>query len=78
MTTAASITQKFYAVEPTQKTSLLATLLAEHAFESAIIFCNRKRDIPLVCRGLGTGGLSRRSPAWRYVAGTTQPYIAGV
>jgi len=54
--TAASITQKFYAVEPTQKTSLLATLLAEHAFESAIIFCNRKRDIPLVCRGLGRAG----------------------
>jgi superfamily II DNA/RNA helicase len=56
VTTAATITQKFYGVTTPQKTALLIQLLQDHALESAIVFCNRKRDIPAVCRALNSKG----------------------
>lgn len=51
-----TITQYKVLVEVDQKRAALRTLLRKHENESAIVFCNRKRDVDIVAKSLNTHG----------------------
>jgi ATP-independent RNA helicase DbpA len=53
-----TIRQRFFDVDPAQKPAALAGLLIEHAPESAVVFCNMKRDIDDVVASLTHLGFS--------------------
>jgi ATP-independent RNA helicase DbpA len=53
-----TIQQRFFDVDPAQKPAALAGLLIEHAPESAVVFCNMKRDIDDVVASLTHLGFS--------------------
>ncbi|QSX77814.1 ATP-dependent RNA helicase DbpA [Agrilutibacter solisilvae] len=53
-----TIVQRFFDVDPAQKPSALAGLLLEYAPESAVVFCNMKRDIEDVVASLTHLGFS--------------------
>ncbi len=52
------IEQMFYEVEPHKKPDALAMLLSQHRPESALVFCNTKRDTVDVAAGLAERGFS--------------------
>jgi ATP-independent RNA helicase DbpA len=52
------IEQVFYEVEPARKVDALVQLLAEHRPESALVFCNTKRDTQDVAEQLAQRGFS--------------------
>ncbi|MEO6263872.1 MAG: ATP-dependent RNA helicase DbpA [Luteimonas sp.] len=54
----AMIEQLFFEVEPAQKPAALAGLLLEHAPESAVVFCNMRRDTEEVVSSLAHLGFS--------------------
>ncbi|GAB2515494.1 ATP-dependent RNA helicase DbpA [Lysobacter humi (ex Lee et al. 2017)] len=47
-----AIEQTFFEVEPARKPAALAALLLEHAAESAVVFCNMRRDADEVAASL--------------------------
>ncbi|MEO5565632.1 MAG: ATP-dependent RNA helicase DbpA [Luteimonas sp.] len=53
-----AIEQHFYEVEPAQKPAALAGLLIEHNPESAVVFCNMRRDADEVAASLAHLGFS--------------------
>ncbi|TZF91424.1 ATP-dependent RNA helicase DbpA [Cognatilysobacter lacus] len=55
---AAQIEQRFYDVEPAQKPAALAGLLIEHGGESAVVFCNMRRDTEEVVASLAHLGFT--------------------
>ena len=54
----AVIQQLFFEVEPTQKPAALAGLLLEHNPDSAVVFCNMRRDVDDVAASLSHLGFS--------------------
>ncbi|WP_119718430.1 ATP-dependent RNA helicase DbpA [Cognatilysobacter tabacisoli] len=54
----ADIDQRFYEVDPAQKPAALAGLLMEHNPESAVVFCNMRRDTEEVVSSLAHLGFS--------------------
>ena len=54
----APIDQRFYEVEPAQKPAALAGLLLEHNPDSAVVFCNMRRDADDVAASLAHLGFS--------------------
>ncbi|MCA1715221.1 MAG: ATP-dependent RNA helicase DbpA, partial [Gammaproteobacteria bacterium] len=54
----AVIEQLFFEIEPAQKPAALAGLLLEHAPESAVVFCNMRRDTEDVVSSLAHLGFS--------------------
>jgi ATP-independent RNA helicase DbpA len=54
----AVIIQQFFEVDPTQKTAALAGLLLEHNPDSAVVFCNMRRDADDVAGSLAHIGFS--------------------
>ncbi|MFC5568784.1 ATP-dependent RNA helicase DbpA [Lysobacter yangpyeongensis] len=54
----ATIDQRFFDVDPAQKPAALAGLLMEYNPESAVVFCNMKRDIDDVAASLAHLGYS--------------------
>jgi ATP-dependent RNA helicase DbpA len=54
----AEIVQRFYEVEPERKLDTVAWLLGEHKPESAMIFCNTRRDTQDVAAALDARGYS--------------------
>jgi ATP-independent RNA helicase DbpA len=54
----AAIEQRFYEVEPAQKTPLLAALLLEYRPESCVVFCNMRRDTEEVVGSLSHYGFT--------------------
>lgn len=56
--TPAEIVQRFYEVEPERKLDALAGLLGEHKPESAMVFCNTRRDTQDVAAALDARGFS--------------------
>ncbi len=54
----AIIEQRFYEVEPAQKPAALAGLLLEHNPDSAVVFCNMRRDADEVAASLAHLGFS--------------------
>jgi ATP-independent RNA helicase DbpA len=57
-TTAAAIEQRFYDVEPASKPAALAGLLIEQGGESAVVFCNMRRDTEEVVASLAHLGFT--------------------
>ncbi len=53
-----AIEQRFYEVEPAEKPAALAGLLIEHNPESAVVFCNMRRDADAVAASLAHLGFS--------------------
>src|SRR3546814_17721485 len=53
-----TIEQLFFEVEPAQKPAALAGLLIEHNPESAVVFCNMRRDADEVAASLAHLGFS--------------------
>jgi ATP-independent RNA helicase DbpA len=53
-----AIDQRFFEVEPAQKPAALAGLLIEHNPESAVVFCNMRRDADEVAASLAHLGFS--------------------
>ena len=53
----ATVEQWFFEVDPKQKPAALAALLREHRPESAVVFCNTRRDATTVVDALGTLGI---------------------
>jgi ATP-independent RNA helicase DbpA len=53
-----AIEQRFYEVEPAEKPAALAGLLIEHNPESAVVFCNMRRDADEVAASLAHLGFS--------------------
>jgi ATP-independent RNA helicase DbpA len=56
--TAAAIEQRFYDVEPANKPAALAGLLIENGGDSAVVFCNMRRDTEEVVASLAHLGFS--------------------
>ena len=54
----ADIDQRYYEVDPAQKPAALAGLLMEHNPESAVVFCNMRRDTEEVVSSLAHLGFS--------------------
>ncbi len=54
----APIEQRFYEVAPEQKPAALAGLLLEHNPDSAVVFCNMRRDVDVVASSLAHLGFS--------------------
>jgi len=54
----AVISQLFFEIDPAQKTAALAGLLLEHNPESAVVFCNMRRDADDVAGSLAHVGFS--------------------
>ena len=54
----AAIVQRFYEVEAPRKTDALALLLADEKPESALVFCNTRRDVQQVADDLAARGYS--------------------
>jgi ATP-independent RNA helicase DbpA len=55
---AAPIEQRFYEVEPSDKPAALAGLLIEHGGDSAVVFCNMRRDTEEVVASLAHLGFT--------------------
>ena len=55
---AATVTQRVVKCEPRAKRETLRRILRERDVENAIIFCNRKRDVGVLCRSLNSHGFS--------------------
>jgi len=53
----ATVEQWFFDVDPKQKHDALAALLREHRFESAVVFCNTRRDTVSVSEALAARGI---------------------
>ncbi|HEY2344962.1 MAG TPA: ATP-dependent RNA helicase DbpA [Xanthomonadaceae bacterium] len=51
-----AIEQLFFEVEPSRKLDVLASLLASHRPEAALVFCNTKRDVDEVAGRLANSG----------------------
>ncbi|MFC3550208.1 ATP-dependent RNA helicase DbpA [Lysobacter cavernae] len=54
----AAIDQRFYEVDVTKKTPLLAALLLEYRPESCVVFCNMRRDVDEVAGSLAHYGFT--------------------
>jgi ATP-dependent RNA helicase DbpA len=54
----AAIEQRFYEVEPANKTQLLAALLLQERPESCVVFCNMRRDVDEVAGSLAHYGFT--------------------
>ncbi|HEX5694215.1 MAG TPA: ATP-dependent RNA helicase DbpA [Arenimonas sp.] len=52
------IEQRFYEVEPPRKADAVALLLGELAPESALVFCNTRRDVQQLCEDLQQRGFA--------------------
>lgn len=53
-----AIEQRFYEVEPPRKADAIALLLGELAPESALVFCNTRRDVQQLCDELQQRGFA--------------------
>ncbi|HVA35719.1 MAG TPA: DEAD/DEAH box helicase [Stellaceae bacterium] len=54
---AATVTQALVVVQPDQKRDVLRQLIGSENVKNALIFCNRKRDVDILCRSLKRHGL---------------------
>jgi len=57
-TTSATVEQHLVVVPPTEKREALRRLLNQEDVRNALVFCNRKRDVSIVCRSLQRHGFN--------------------
>ncbi len=57
---AETVEHRIIAVRPSEKRAALRTLVTDEAVQSALIFCNRKKDVDIVSQSLGRAGLESR------------------
>jgi superfamily II DNA/RNA helicase len=60
-TVASTVEHTMIAVDPSEKRSVLLKLIRDDAVQSALVFCNRKKDVSLVCDELRRKGLNARA-----------------
>ena len=60
-TVAETVSHAMILVDPADKRTVLRSLLRDEAVQSALIFCNRKRDVDIVCASLRRHGLDVRA-----------------
>ena len=60
-TVAGTVSHVMVLVDPEEKRAALRDLLRDEAVQSALIFCNRKRDVDIVCASLQRHGLDVRA-----------------
>ena len=60
-TVAGTVSHAMILVEPEEKRTALRVLLRDEAVQSALIFCNRKKDVDIVCASLQRHGLGARA-----------------
>ena len=60
-TVAGTVSHAMILVEPEEKRAALRVLLRDEAVQSALIFCNRKKDVDIVCSSLQRHGFDARA-----------------
>ena len=72
-TVAGTVSHAMILVDPEEKRVALRVLLRDEAVQSALIFCNRKKDVDIVCASLQRPRLRRPRAARRHGAVTAGP-----